>query len=162
MPDKIWCQNSKCANKQNQNQVRGVKGSKYYQSNKASRWYVYWCSRGCRDEWWKEHKDTCMRAVGFRLKPVKLTPESSWKKSCKWNRTNDSYRGRYDHYLENILLGEKIPITEVQYDSISWENNSKQSTTLANQLRSQAKLQEGIDYEVDNINDYIKRVKQSA
>jgi len=136
MPDKIWCQNSKCSNKQNHNQIRGVKGSKYYQSNKASRWYVYWCSRGCRDEWWKEHKDTCMRAVGFRLKPVKLTPESSWKKNYTWRHSSN---GGCQHYLENILLGERIPITEVQYDSISWENNSKQSTTLANQLRSQVK-----------------------
>jgi len=135
MPDKIWCQNSKCADKQTKNQVRGVKGSKYYQSNRASRWYVYWCGMRCREAWWKEHKDTCIRAVGLRLKPVKLTPESSWRKDYTWRSRAD---GGYEHYLENILLGERIPVTEVQYDLLGW-NDTDKITTLANQLRSQVK-----------------------
>ena len=133
MSDKIWCQNSKCSNKQTKAQVRGVKGHKYYQSNKASRWYVYWCGMGCREQWWKEHKDTCIRAVGLRLKPVKLTPESSWKKEYTWQSSSD---GGCQHYLENILLGEKISITEAQYESLGWENSSDKATTLANQLRA--------------------------
>ena len=131
MPDKIWCQNSKCADKKTKSQVRGVKGHKYYQSNRASRYYVYWCGMRCREVWWEEHKDTCIRAVGLRLKPVKLTPESSWKKDYKYN-----YNGKNTHYLENILLGEKISITEAQYESLGWENNTNQSTELANQLRA--------------------------
>jgi len=133
MSDKIWCQNSKCANKQTKAQVRGVKGHKYYQSNKASRWYVYWCGMGCREQWWKEHKDTCIRAVGLRLKPAKLTPESSWGKNYNWRSSSD---GGCQHYLENILLGEKISITEAQYESLGWENSSDKATTLANSLRA--------------------------
>ena len=31
-----WCQNKKCPEKKNQNQIRGTKGAKYYQSNKSS------------------------------------------------------------------------------------------------------------------------------
>ena len=65
-----WCQNKKCPEKKNQNQIRGSKGNKYYQSNKANRYYKYWCSMGCREQWWKEHKDTCMNAVGFIDKQV--------------------------------------------------------------------------------------------
>jgi hypothetical protein len=34
-----WCQNKKCPDKKNQNQIRGIKGHKYYQSNKAT---SYW------------------------------------------------------------------------------------------------------------------------
>ena len=30
-----WCQNKKCPEKKNQNQIRGSKGAKYYQSNKV-------------------------------------------------------------------------------------------------------------------------------
>jgi len=134
MPDKIWCQNSKCADKKNKAQVRGIKGHKYYQSNRASRWYVYWCGMRCREEWWKEHKDTCIRAVGLRLKPVKLTPENAWRKDYTWRSSAD---GGYEHYLENILLGERIPVTETQYDALGWGGDG--ATTLANQLRSQAK-----------------------
>ena len=132
MPDKIWCQNSKCADKKNKAQVRGVKGHKYYQSNRASGYYVYWCGMGCRDAWWAAHKDTSIRAVGLRLKPVKLTPESSWKKDYTWR---SSPNGGCQHYLENILLGEKIPITEAQYEELGW-NNSDMCTVLAYQLRA--------------------------
>ena len=31
--DTQWCQNPKCPEKKNSNQIRGIKGSKYYQSN---------------------------------------------------------------------------------------------------------------------------------
>ena len=44
-----WCQNKSCPSKKNQNQIRGSKGNKYYQSNKASGYYKYWCSMGCRE-----------------------------------------------------------------------------------------------------------------
>ena len=135
MPDKIWCQNSKCADKKNKAQVRGVKGSKYYQSNKVAYGYEYWCSTGCREQWWEEHRDTCIRAVGLRLKPVKLTPENAWRKDYTWRSSED---GGYKHYLENILLGERIPVTEVQYDLLGYGNTDK-CNTLANQLRSQVK-----------------------
>ena len=135
MPDKIWCQNSKCADKKTKSQVRGIKGHKYYQSNRANKYYVYWCGMGCRDVWWNEHKDTCIRAVGLRLKPVKLTPENAWRKDYTWRSSSN---GGCQHYLENILLGERILITEVQYDSLGWSDTNT-ATTLANQLRSQAK-----------------------
>ena len=136
MPDKIWCQNSKCADKKTKSQVRGIKGHKYYQSNRASRWYVYWCGMRCREAWWDEHKDTCIRAVGLRLKPVKLTPENAWRKDYTWRHSSD---GGCQHYLQNILLGEKIPITEQQYDALGWYNNTDKCNVLAYQLRSQVK-----------------------
>ena len=65
-----WCQNKKCPEKQTQSQIRGSKGAKYYQSNKAQSYLGYWCSNGCRDQWWNEHKTTCMNAVGFIDKQV--------------------------------------------------------------------------------------------
>ncbi len=34
-----WCQNKDCCYKKNQNQMRGTKGHKYYQSNKAHDYY---------------------------------------------------------------------------------------------------------------------------
>jgi hypothetical protein len=32
----MYCQNKECCYKKNSNQIRGSKGNKYYQSNKAS------------------------------------------------------------------------------------------------------------------------------
>ena len=65
-----WCQNKKCPEKKNQNQIRGSKGAKYYQSNKALSYLGYWCSNGCRDTWFNDNKDTCMQAVGFIDKQI--------------------------------------------------------------------------------------------
>ena len=36
-----WCQNKKCPQKKTQSQIRGNKGNKYYQSNKAKHYYFH-------------------------------------------------------------------------------------------------------------------------
>ena len=105
-----WCQNKKCPQKKNQNQMRGSKGAKYYQSNKVSTWLGYWCSNGCRDTWFNEHKDTCMNAVGFIDKQI-LPLEDAWYVEYRysWNtETNDRY------HLVNKLKGVDQTITREQ------------------------------------------------
>ena len=127
--NRMWCQNKKCPEKKNQNQIRGTKGHKYYQSNKSASYYFYWCSMNCRDKWWEENKDTCMRAVGLRTEPVKLLMENAWSKDQNWN-----YPQENTYYLENKLRAIKIPITEQQYNSISW--TSDECMALATTLQS--------------------------
>ena len=105
-----WCQNKKCPEKKNQNQIRGSKGAKYYQSNKAYTYYGYWCSMGCRDEWFNEHKDTCMNAVGFIDKQV-LPLEDAWYVEYRYDWREES-NNRY--HLKNKLLGIDQHITKEQ------------------------------------------------
>ena len=106
-----WCQNKKCPQKKNQNQMRGSKGAKYYQSNKASQYYEHWCSMGCREEWWKEHADTCMNAVGFIDKQV-LPLSDAWYVEFSYSWRNQSNQDQY--YLINKLKGVKQVITKQQ------------------------------------------------
>ena len=108
-----WCQNKKCPEKKNQNQIRGSKGAKYYQSNKANTWIGYWCSNGCRDSWWNQNKDTCMQAVGFIDKQI-LPLEDAWyvEYLYDWRQeTQDRYR------LRNKLKGVDHHITQEQAQS---------------------------------------------
>ena len=105
-----WCQNKKCPQKKNQNQIRGSKGAKYYQSSKASGYYVYWCSMGCREEWWNEHKDTCMNAVGFIDKQI-LPLDDAWYVEYKYGYNLDE-SNRY--HLRNKLKGIDRVITKQQ------------------------------------------------
>ena len=105
-----WCQNKKCPEKKNQNQIRGSKGAKYYQSNKANTYIGYWCSNGCRDTWWNEHRDTCMNAVGFIDKQV-LPLENAWFVEYRYSY-NSGVENRY--YLRNKLMGVNQPITRQQ------------------------------------------------
>ena len=106
-----WCQNKKCVEKKNQNQIRGSKGAKYYQSNKASEYYEHWGSMGCREEWWREHKDTCMNSVGFIDKQV-LALEDAWYVEFSYSYRNQSNQDEY--YLINKLKGVRRLITHEQ------------------------------------------------
>ena len=105
-----WCQNKKCPQKKNQNQIRGSKGAKYYQSNKAYTYYGYWCSMGCRDTWFNDHKETCMNAVGFIDKQV-LPLENAWYVDYKYGYNLDE-SNRY--HLIYRLKGIDRVITKQQ------------------------------------------------
>ncbi len=104
-----WCQNKKCPQKKNQNQIRGSKGAKYYQSNKAG-YYGHWCSMGCREEWFNEHKDTCMNAVGYIDKQI-LPLDDAWYVEYKYGYYNEE-PSRY--HLRNKLKGIDRVITQQQ------------------------------------------------
>ena len=111
-----WCQNKKCPEKKNQNQIRGSKGNKYYQSNKAGYGYGHWCSMGCREEWWRQHADTCMNAVGFIGKQT-LPLDDAWyvEYQYNWNSDTQSHDPRY--YIRNKNRGIKQPIPREQAQS---------------------------------------------
>ena len=109
-----WCQNKKCPEKKNQNQIRGSKGAKYYQSNKVGRYgYEYWCSMGCRETWFQQHTDTCMNAVGFIDKQV-LPLEDAWYVEYRYSWSSE-VQDRY--FLRNKLKGVDQPITRQQAQS---------------------------------------------
>ena len=105
-----WCQNKKCPEKKTQSQIRGSKGAKYYQSNKASGYYEHWCSMGCREEWFNEHKDTCMNAVGYIDKQI-LPLDDAWFVEYKYGYNLDE-SNRYR--LINKLKGIDRVITKQQ------------------------------------------------
>ena len=106
-----WCQNKKCPEKKNQGQIRGSKGNKYYQNNKSSGYYKYWCSMGCREEWWRQNTDTCMNAVGFIDKQV-LPLADAWYVEYSYSWRNQSSEDEY--YLINKLKGVRQLITKQQ------------------------------------------------
>ena len=108
-----WCQNKKCPEKKNQNQIRGSKGAKYYQSNKAYTYYGYWCSMGCRDTWFNDHKETCMNAVGFIDKQV-LSLDDAWFVEYQYNWNSDTQNHDPSYYIRNKNRGVRQPITREQ------------------------------------------------
>ena len=115
-----WCQNKKCPQKKNQNQIRGSKGAKYYQSNKVNGYYKHWCSMGCRDVWWQDHKDTCMNAVGFIDKQI-LPLDDAWLVEYKYGsyEWDNERQERIEvtpagYYLINKLKGIRRAIPRQQ------------------------------------------------
>ena len=111
-----WCQNKKCPEKRNQNQIRGTKGNKYYQSNKACYGYGHWCSMWCREQWWNEHKETCMNAVGFIDKQTLLL-DDAWYVEYKYNWNSDTQSHEPLYFIRNKNRNIKQPITREQAQS---------------------------------------------
>jgi hypothetical protein len=141
-----WCQNKRCAEKKTQGQIRGKKGAKYYQSNKAN-WYGYWCSMGCREQWFNDNKDACIQAVGLIGKQV-LPLDDAWYVEYNWGQyyynseTEDSGYRNQGYYLVNKLKGVKQVITKQQAqtpEQIANDNNwytinDEQARELATEL----------------------------
>ena len=106
-----WCQNKKCPERKNQNQIRGNKGNKYYQSNKANSYYVHWCSETCRRQWFSDNADVCLRAVG-EIDKQTIGIEDAWYVSYDYSWGSGE---QHDHYhLCNKLRGVKHAITQQQ------------------------------------------------
>ena len=111
-----WCQNPKCPEKKNSNQIRGMKGKKYYQSNKANGYgNGNFCTLGCQTEWDNLFMDRAIDALGLRIKePVKIDMENAWyvEYDSNWNTT----RGEWNRYylLINKLFNVRHPITMAQ------------------------------------------------
>ena len=74
-----WCQNPRCPEKKTSSQIRGTKGKKFYQSNKASGYgNGNFCTLGCQDDWSKEYMTRAVDHFGRLHQPKAMTPENSW------------------------------------------------------------------------------------
>ena len=106
-----WCQNKKCPEKKTQGQIRGSKGAKYYQSNKAKSYYFHmFCGQRCMDKWFNEHWQTCLNAVGEIDKQV-LPLDDAWFVEYRYDWRAEQ-QDRY--HLVNKLKGVDQTITREQ------------------------------------------------
>ena len=133
--DTQWCQNPKCPEKKNSNQIRGSKGSKYFQSNKANGYGSgNFCTQGCYDSWSNIYLDRAIDSMGVRItEPVKVSMENAWKVDSvySYNPERDS---SYLYFLVNRLQNIRHPITRLQ---ATGNNNNEYSPKLTS---AQAKV----------------------
>ena len=140
--DTKWCQNPECPEKKNSNQIRGIKGSKYYQSNPANGYgNGNFCTQGCADIWCDIYMDRAIDSMGVRItEPVKVSMENAWivHSVYSYNPERDS---SYLYFLVNRLQNIRHPITKQQAsnpeaDNSHWTNTltSAQAKVLAEQL----------------------------
>ena len=130
-----WCQNPECPEKRNANQIRGIKGSKYFQSNKANGYGSgNFCTLSCQTEWDNTYMDRAIDALGIRItEPIKINMENAWKVHSvySYNPERDSC---YLYFLVNKLQNIRHPITTLQ---ATGNNNNDYSPTITS---AQAKV----------------------
>jgi len=122
-----YCQGTKCHEYKTKDRIRGTKGSKSYQTRRRSSFYYAqgnFCSIRCQDDWLEQNIEHALNHFGRITEPKKLLCDQAWYKDYKWRGVGDSGTR---HYLVNDLLGQRIPITEQQYDN--------EQVTIPNQIK---------------------------
>jgi len=74
-------------------------------------------------DWINQHIEHALNHFGRTTEPKKVMCDQAWYKDYTWRSG-----GNHNHYLINDLLGQRIPITEQQYDNqnITTPNNLSQ------------------------------------
>ena len=112
-----YCQGTKCHEYRTKDRIRGTKGSKSYQTRRRSSFYYgegNFCSVNCQHDWLVKNIEQALNHFGRTTEPKKTMCDRAWYKDYSWRGVGDSGTR---HYLVNDLLGQRIPITQQQYDS---------------------------------------------
>ena len=121
-----YCQGNKCHEYHTKDRIRGTKGSKHYQTRRRSVFYYgqnNFCSLSCQNDWLNKNIERALDHFGRTTEPKKVMCDQAWYKDYTWQGG-----GNHNHYLINDLLGQRIPITQSQYNdkNILTPNNLSQ------------------------------------
>ena len=113
-----YCQGTKCHQYRTKDRIRGTKGSKYYATRRRSNFYYSdsFCSLNCCNDWLKENLERALNHFGRTTEPKKVMCDQAWYKDYRYNYDYTNNRNNNIHYFVNDLLGQRISITEQQYD----------------------------------------------
>ena len=105
-----YCQGTMCHEYKTKDRIRGQKGDKHYETRKGILYHGEFCSMRCQDDWLTKFAARAIDHFGRIRQPKRTDCDNAWYKSYDWrNGTN--------HYFVNDLLGERIPITQEQYNN---------------------------------------------
>ena len=121
-----YCQGNKCHQYRTKDRIRGTKGNKSYQTRRRLRFYYgknNFCSLNCQNDWINEHIEHALDHFGRTTEPKKVLCDQAWYKDYTYGYPNNT-----NHCFKNDLLGQRIPITEQQYQdkNIITPNNLSQ------------------------------------
>ena len=113
------CQGTKCHTYNTKDRIRGSKGDKHYETRRRSSFYYAdnFCSLNCCNDWLNTFVERAIDHFGRLREPKRVDCDNAWYKDYNWRSMNN-----HQHYIKNDLLGQKILITEQQYDNTTTEN----------------------------------------
>ena len=112
-----YCQGTKCHEYRTKDRIRGTKGNKSYQTRRRSDFYYgngKFCSMNCQSDWLNKNIEQALNHFGRLTEPKKVECDNAWYKDYNWRGVGDT---RTSHYFVNDLLGQRIPITEQEFDN---------------------------------------------
>ena len=118
------CQGPKCHQYNTKDRLKGVKGSKTFQTRRRSSMYYgsgNFCSMNCYNDWAEEFIDRAIDHFGRLTEPKHLTEQNAWQKTFDWD---SDYNNRLYVY-RNGITQEQRPLTQEQYNDTSYTLNER-------------------------------------
>ena len=110
-----YCQGTRCHEYKTKDRIRGHKGDKHYETRRNRHFYNgEFCSNMCRDDWFNTFGKRAVDHFGRIHEPKRTSASGAWYKDYDY-QYNPNGSHRVNHRFVNDLLGERIPITEQQY-----------------------------------------------
>ena len=117
-----YCQGPICHEHKTKDRIRGSKGDKHYETRRRSSMYYgkgNFCCQTCLYDWINKHIEQALNHFGRTTEPKRVDCDSAWYKDYDYR----GYRNEPNiHYFKNDLLGQKILITEQQYNNTTTDN----------------------------------------
>jgi len=121
-----YCQGPKCHTYTTKDRLKGMKGSKTYQTRRRSNLYYgddNFCSLNCQNDWFKEFGNQAIDHFGRLTFPLKLTEQNAWVKDYDYNY-RDQTNPKSNYRFVNKITKEQRPLTESQYDDSTYTLNT--------------------------------------
>ena len=117
-----YCQGPDCHTYHTQDRLKGIKGSKTYQTRRRSNLlFDEFCDNRCYNDWFNTYGDRAIDHFGRTTEPKHLTEQNAWTKD--WNYQGEDNDRNY--YYRNMITKEQRPLTEAQYSDNNYSLNER-------------------------------------
>ena len=116
------CQGPDCHTYDTQDRLKGVKGSKTYQTRRRSNFYYgggNFCDLRCQNDWINKYIEQGLDHFGRTTEAKHLTEDNAWLKTMDWNSNHDMI-----YVYRNAVTNEQRPLTEEQYRDSNYTINT--------------------------------------
>ena len=117
-----YCQGPDCHTYTTQDRLKGIKGSKTYQTRRRSSMYYgkgNFCDMRCQIDWINKYIERGLDHFGRLTHAKHLTEDNAWLKTMDWNSNHDMI-----YVYLNTITRETRPLTEEQYNDTSYTINT--------------------------------------
>ena len=115
-----FCQGPDCHTYHTQDRLKGIKGSKTYQTRRRS--YLLFdefCSNQCYNDWFRKYGTQAVNHFGRTTQAKHLAEHTAWQKTYDWNSNQDMF-----YVYRNGITNEQRPITREQYNDNNYTLNT--------------------------------------
>ena len=117
-----YCQGPKCHTYYTQDRLKGMKGSKTYQTRRRSNlmWNEF-CDTRCMYAWFNKYGTQAVTHFGRLTEAKHLTEDNAWYKGYDWD---SNYENR-TYVYRNGITKEQRPLTKEQFNDSNYTLNER-------------------------------------